>query len=202
MLELLIASHNRGKIQEFEQLFLPLGIKVSSLLDYPDITPVEETGTTFEENAKLKAEIIAAQLGLVTLADDSGLSVPVLNYEPGVYSARYAGKEATDQANMNKLLNKMRGLSGQERQAYFTTVIAVAYPNYETLTVKGEVYGVINFEPQGEGGFGYDPIFYYDPLKQTFAEMSTSHKNEISHRAKAVLQLKEELPSWLERLNK
>lgn len=200
MLEILIASHNKGKIEEFEELLLPLDIKVSSLVDYPELSPVEESGKTFEENAKLKAETIANHLQLITLADDSGLSVPILNYEPGVYSARYAGENANDLQNVEKLLKKMRGLSGKERQAYFTTVIAVAYPNQETLLAKGDVHGIINHEPKGINGFGYDPIFYYESDQQTFAQMSRERKNEISHRARAVLELQKELPSWLERL--
>ena len=197
-MKLLIASHNAGKVQEFQQLLAPLGLEVCSLLDYPEIEEVKETGTTFEENARLKAEQIAREMHCLTLADDSGLSVPSLDNEPGVYSARYAGQPKDDGKNRQKLLKKMEDFTGPDRAGHFTTCIVVAYPGAESLVVQGQVAGRITHEEKGQAGFGYDSIFLYEPLGLTFAEMEPAVKNQISHRAVAVAKLQDQLGGWLE----
>lgn len=197
-MKLLIASHNPGKIAEFKKLFNPYGYQVVSLLDFPDIEEVEETGNSFEENARLKAESIAKQLQMLTLADDSGLCVPALNNEPGIYSARYAGEPKNDEKNRLKLLERMKHLKGEERAAYFITCIVLASPSKDSLVVEGKVWGSITEEAKGEGGFGYDALFYYPGAQMTFAQMQSDQKNKISHRGLAVLSLKEKLADWME----
>lgn len=200
MLKIIIASHNKGKVEEFNEMFKHLNFEVVSLLDYPEIDEVEETGDSFEANARLKAETIAQQLGHITLADDSGLVVPALNGEPGIYSARYAGEDKNDQANNQKLLDKMKDLQASDRQAYFNSTLVLAYPNSESLVVEGIVEGVILEKELGEGGFGYDPLFYYPPLMKSFGELSLASKNKISHRSQAMNKLNNQISKWLEGL--
>ena len=197
-MKILIASHNQGKIKEFEQLFKDYSFEVVSLLDYPELDEVEETGQTFEENARLKAETIANQLNVIAIADDSGLVVDDLDGQPGVYSARYSGEPKDDQRNNQKLLTELAKLPESDRKAHFTSCIVVAYPNYESLVVEGHVEGVILTEARGQDGFGYDPLFYYPPKQQTFAELGLSEKNKISHRSQAFIQLMKEFPQWVE----
>lgn len=200
-MKVLIASHNKGKIKEFKYLFNEANLEVTSLLDYPDLEEVEETGITFEENARLKAETIANQLGFITIADDSGLVVPVLNGAPGVYSARYSGEPKDDGRNNQKLLNELAGVTGDDRQAYFISCLVLAYPEHESLVVEGRAPGVILEELRGEEGFGYDPLFFYPSMDKTFAQMTQAEKNQVSHRARAMAKLQEEMPAWLKGLN-
>ena len=176
----------------------PKGIEVVSLLDYPDLPEVEETGDSFEANARLKAESIAKLLNLPVLADDSGLVVPYLNGAPGIYSARYAGQPKSDQANIDKLLREMSQASGDQRQAYFVTCLVLASPEHDSHVVEGRAYGTIALEPSGDSGFGYDPVFYVDQEGATFAQIPLSRKNQISHRANAIKALLASLPEWLE----
>lgn len=200
-MKLIIASHNKGKIAEFSHYLTPLGFDVKSLLDYPELAEVEETGTTFEENARLKAETIAETLQVFALADDSGLVVPALNGEPGVYSARYSGEEKNDTANNEKLMQKLKNKTEEFRQAYFVSCLVLAYPNHESLLVEGHLDGQILEEYRGTNGFGYDPIFYVESENKTLAEMTLEEKNQLSHRAVALKKLIENLPTWLERVN-
>lgn len=196
----MIASHNEGKIKEFKEMFKDTDIEVKSLIDYPEIDEVEETGSTFEENARIKAETIAKELEVITLADDSGLVVPALDGEPGVYSARYSGEPKDDARNNQKILDKMKALKGEERKAYFKSVLVLAYPNHDSLVVEGTVDGYITEDLSGADGFGYDPLFYYPEKEQTFGEMSLQEKNKISHRANAMKALNKEIKSWLKEL--
>ncbi|MFC4403938.1 XTP/dITP diphosphatase [Gracilibacillus xinjiangensis] len=190
MKEIIIATKNRGKMKDFEALFTPLNIKVTSLLDLPeDIEDIEETGTTFEENAAIKAEAICEKFGIAVIADDSGLEVDALNGEPGVYSARYAGEKKDDQANLQKVLAELKGVPDHKRTARFVCVLAVAQPGEKTVFKRGECEGTIGQEPIGENGFGYDPIFFPIGSDHTMAEMSPAEKNKISHRRKALDQL-------------
>lgn len=198
--KLLIASHNKGKISEFAKLFEAFDIEVTSLLDYPEIDEVEETGSTFEENARLKAETIAATLNTMVLADDSGLSVDALEGRPGVYSARYAGEHGNNALNNEKLLNEMKG--NTNRNAHFTCCLVLAHPKMESLVVEGIAEGTILEELKGTEGFGYDPLFYVESEQKTFAELTADRKNEISHRGKAIKKLMVAMPAWLEELNK
>ncbi|TDL34383.1 XTP/dITP diphosphatase [Jeotgalibacillus sp. S-D1] len=197
MKEVLIATRNKGKAIEFEALFSPMGYSVKTLLDYPEVPDVEETGSTFKENALLKAETIASRFNVITIADDSGLIVDALNGEPGVYSARYAGKEKDDDANIDKVLHQLEGVPFTERTARFHCTLAVSRPGEESLTVTGECEGYIANQRQGDHGFGYDPIFGVIDQKRTLAQMSKTEKGEISHRGKAIKKLAELLPTLL-----
>ncbi|UUX34366.1 XTP/dITP diphosphatase [Fundicoccus culcitae] len=199
-MKLIIASHNKGKITEFTNYLTPLGFEVSSLLDYPQIQEVEEIGQTFEENARLKAETMAEAMQVFTLADDSGLVVPSLNGEPGIYSARYGGEEKDDTANNEKLLKNLVNKSRQQRQAYFVSCLVLAYPGVPSLVAHGQIKGEIITEYRGKNGFGYDPIFYVEEKGQTLAEMTLEEKNQGSHRALALDNLIKNIPVWLEEL--
>ena len=194
---IIIATHNKGKAAEFEALFEPLGYEVKTMHDFPDTEPVEETGLTFEENARLKAETVAAEMGTFVLADDSGLAVDGLDGLPGVHSARFAGEEASDAANNAKLLAELGEDSRLDRTAHFHCTLALAHPARETLIIKGQVDGEIAKLPQGEHGFGYDPLFYLPDRDQTMAQLTAAEKNKISHRADAIKQLKQQLNEWL-----
>lgn len=199
MKEILIATNNKGKAKDFEVLFRPLGIEVLTLQDLDEPIEVEETGSTFVENAVLKAETVAGMLGKFVIADDSGLEVDALNGEPGVYSARYAGEPSDDDANIDKLLSNLVEVPETERQARFRCVLAIAGPGMETLTYSGSCEGRITDSRQGTNGFGYDPIFYVPEKERTMAELSAEEKSAISHRGAALNQLKEQLPELLGR---
>ncbi|AXH99373.1 XTP/dITP diphosphatase [Sporosarcina sp. PTS2304] len=198
MKEIVIATNNRGKAKDFETLFRPLGIHVITLQDINEAIDVEETGTTFKENAILKAETVAKLLNKTVIADDSGLEVDALHGEPGVYSARYAGEPSNDEANIDKLLTNLTKVAENERQARFTCVLAVAGPSIATTTYSGSCEGVITRERQGTNGFGYDPIFFVPTKQKTMAQLTAEEKSEISHRGAALAQLKEQLPRFLD----
>lgn len=199
MKEVIIATKNRGKAKEFESMFKSKGFQVKTLLDYPEIGEIEETGSTFEENAVLKAETVSKQLGKMVIADDSGLIVDVLDGRPGIYSARYAGEEKNDEANMDKVLKELEGVRDNERTARFYCSLAVAFPNRPTLLFSGTCEGLILKERRGTNGFGYDPIFYVVEKGKAMAELSPEEKNLISHRANALRKLEEQLDIVLER---
>jgi XTP/dITP diphosphohydrolase len=185
-MQIVIASHNVHKIREFRAILKPLaGLDILSLIDFPDYHLPPETGTTFEENAILKAVDAAKHLNKWVLADDSGLVVPALQGAPGVYSARYAGPDATDAENRKKLLGEMRHLHDTLRQAYFECWIALAGPQGLKKVVRGLCEGMILDHERGGQGFGYDPIFIKHEYGKTFAEMDEATKNRISHRRKA-----------------
>lgn len=187
---ILIATRNEGKTAEFRKLFEKLGYKVENLKDYPDLPEVEETGTTFEENARLKAETISKLTGKMVLADDSGLQVDVLGGLPGVWSARFAGVGATDDENNIKLLHELAMVFEiKDRSANFHTTLVVASPDRESLVVEADWPGYIAHEPKGENGFGYDPYFYVPEFKKTMAELSIEEKERISHRGRALREL-------------
>lgn len=195
--EIVIATHNVGKAKEFNALFADKGLRVKTLLDYPELAEVAETGTTFEENARLKAETIAEQLDCLVLADDSGLLVDALGGQPGVYSARYAGEGKSDQANNAKLLHELTDVASDQRTGRFHCTLALAAPGRQSLIVTGELVGDILSIPRGDNGFGYDPLFYVASQGQTLAEMSNEKKNQLSHRALAIKALEEEWANWL-----
>jgi XTP/dITP diphosphohydrolase len=189
MNKVIIATKNKGKAREFEKLFLPHGFTVTTLLDYPDLEEVEETGTTFEENAILKAETISNALGARVIADDSGLEVDALEGRPGIYSARYAGIEKNDEANIDKVLDELQDVPESDRTARFCCALAMAEPGKETITVFGTCEGRILDERRGSNGFGYDPVFFVDEKGKAMAELSSDEKNKISHRAMAIKKL-------------
>jgi len=192
---LILATRNLGKISEFRELLSGFDVEIMSLNDFGPIPPVEEDGETFEENAYKKAHFTAKVLGFPALADDSGLVVPALGGDPGVRSARYAGDGADDLENNRKLLKTMEGIA--KRTALFQCVIAIAVPRGPALVYEGKCQGEITEKMEGDRGFGYDPVFYYPPLKKTFAQMSIEEKNRVSHRGKAMAELREEFDKVL-----
>lgn len=195
---LLIATRNDGKTKEFRKLFEPLGLKVENLNDYPDLPEVEETGMTFEENARLKAETIAQLTGKMVLADDSGLKVDVLGGLPGVWSARFSGPDATDDSNNAKLLHELAMVfDPKARSAQFHCCLVVASPDKESLVVEADWPGYIGVELKGENGFGYDPLFLVGETGRTSAQLLPEEKNKMSHRGQAVQKLLEVFPTWL-----
>ncbi|MGC3788929.1 XTP/dITP diphosphatase [Priestia aryabhattai] len=189
MREIIIATKNAGKVKDFETLFSPKGFKVTSLLDFPEIEDVKETGVTFAENATLKAETISSALNKPVIADDSGLAIDALNGEPGVYSARYAGENKDDNANIEKVLQKLHDVPFEKRTARFHCTLAIAVPGKRTELVEGTCEGRILEEKRGENGFGYDPIFFVEKWNCSMAELSKEQKNQISHRANALEKL-------------
>lgn len=197
MEEVIIATKNPGKAREFAQMFEPLGYQIRTLLDFPELEEVEETGATFEENAVLKAETISNALNKVVIADDSGLEVNALNGRPGVFSARFAGEEKNDEANIDKLLNEMKNVPDNKRQARFYCVLAVASPSQKTTTVSGECKGMILHSKRGSNGFGYDPVFWIAEKGKSMAELTPGEKGQISHRAMALKKLEASLTSLL-----
>lgn len=183
--KLLIATTNQHKLQEFRELFHALPYTLVDLNDLGIHDDVEETGTTFAANAGLKAEAYAAQSGLLTLADDSGLVVDALDGRPGVYSARYGGPGATPPAQHRQLLDELHDVPWEQRTAHFVCVIALARTNVPTEYVEGSLDGLIAWTPQGTHGFGYDPLFWLPDRNCTLAELPPAEKNTLSHRARA-----------------
>jgi XTP/dITP diphosphohydrolase len=182
---LLLATNNRGKIREYTKLLKGIPYRIITPAELGIATEVEETGDSFEENARLKATIFAAESRLLSLADDSGLEVDALGGEPGPLSHRYAGEGASDEDRYNYLLAKMQEVPEARRTARFRCVIAIAGLDGTVQTCSGECRGVITTEPRGSHGFGYDPVFYVPELGKTMAELTQVEKNRISHRARA-----------------
>ncbi|MDJ0912109.1 MAG: XTP/dITP diphosphatase [Desulfobacterales bacterium] len=189
-LTLVLATRNPGKTTEIRELLADFPITIQSLADFGPIPAIEEDGATFDENAYKKASETAKLLGMPAMADDSGIIVEALGGLPGVHSARYAGKDATDVQRYQKLLEAMQHQT--DRRAAFECVISIAVPTGAALTYEARCEGLIAAQPSGENGFGYDPIFYYPPLQKTFAEISMHEKNRVSHRGKALNELKQE----------
>lgn len=183
--KLLLATNNPGKIRELDSLLQGTPFVVATPASEGIDLEVEETGTTFEENAKLKAEAFARASGLCAMADDSGLEVDALGGEPGVYSARYAGPDATDEERVRYLLSKLGDIEWEKRGARFRSVVALAHPDGEVRLFEGACEGVVAFEPRGDKGFGYDPIFYIPNLGKHMAELDMDQKNGVSHRGMA-----------------
>ena len=183
-MQIVLATHNKGKMSEINNL-LSSSYKVLTLDHFPNIKEIPETGKTLKENAFIKARTVFEMTGLPSLADDTGLEVESLGGDPGVYSARYAGEQASYQDNCEKLLKNMMRVPKEDREAKFRTVIAYKDDNRE-LSCDGSVKGEIAQSPKGSFGFGYDSVFYYPPLEKTFAELSEEAKNSISHRGRAL----------------
>lgn len=194
MMKLVLASKNEKKLREMREILSHLGVEVCSEADAGVDVEVEETGTTFEENSLLKAKAVMEASGLPAIADDSGLCVDALGGAPGVYSARYGGPGLDDVGRYRLLLENMKG---QPRAAKFVSVITCCFPNGDVLTSRGECPGTIAFAPMGEGGFGYDPVFFVPGLKKTFAQLTAEEKNAISHRGKALEAFQQELSEYL-----
>lgn len=185
MADLLLASNNQGKVCEYRVLLASAGYRLSSLSERGITETVLETGNTYEQNACLKAQAYARKGQLLTIADDSGLEIDALDGKPGVHSARFAGENISDAEKIRTILDKLKGVPREERIARFVCVIAIATPEGEVELCRGECPGIIAFEPAGEGGFGYDSIFYLPDLGKTMAEVSQETKNRVSHRARA-----------------
>lgn len=194
-MKLVLASKNKKKLVEMNEILSHLGIEVCSEAEAGVDVEVEETGTTFEENSLLKARAVMEASGLPAIADDSGLCVDALNGAPGVYSARYGGEGLDDTGRYRLLLENMRGQ--MPRTAKFVSVITCCFPNGDVITARGECPGTIAYAPQGEGGFGYDPVFFLPQRKKTFAQLTAEEKNEISHRGRALALFQEKLKEYL-----
>lgn len=192
---LVIATRNKGKTKEIKALLKDFPVNIKNLDDFGPIPHLEEDGDTFDENAYKKASFAARILGLPALADDSGLIVEALDGAPGIHSARYAGENATDEQRYLKLLDDMKGKSN--RKAAFECVISIAMPTGPALTYEARCEGLITTEPAGSNGFGYDPVFFYPPYNKTFAQITGKEKNRISHRGKALAELKSEFDKVL-----
>ncbi|KAF0179693.1 MAG: dITP/XTP pyrophosphatase [Nitrospirae bacterium] len=188
-MEIVLASRNRKKAEEIQRILAAQSVEIRSLADFPDCPDVVEDAGTFDGNALKKAREVAAFTGRTALADDSGIEVAALNGDPGVYSARYAGSGATDEANVEKLLFEMRDVPDGQRAARFVCCIALAVPGGDARTFWGFAEGSLGRERKGASGFGYDPVFYPAGHDRTFAEMTASEKDELSHRRKALRQL-------------
>jgi len=194
-MKIVLATRNQGKINEIRSILGRPGLEILSLDDLPGNSPeVLEDGETFVENARKKALVIAQWAGLPALADDSGLVVDALDGHPGVHSSRYAGKDGDMEANMDLLLLRMNDVPDEKRAAHFTSVISLAIPDGRTWETEGRVDGMITRDRIGEGGFGYDPVFFYPPAEMTFAQMGTEGKNRVSHRSEALEKMAELLP--------
>lgn len=191
MTRLLLATNNSGKIREFTNLLKGIPYEIVTPAELGIITEVEETGETFEENARLKATTFTAESRLLSLADDSGLEVDALGGEPGPLSHRYAGEVASDADRIDFLLEKLKDVPEDKRTARFRCVIAIASPDGTLELCSGECPGVITTEPRGRNGFGYDPVFYVTELGKTMAELTPEEKNRISHRARAAEKARE-----------
>lgn len=198
MKTIVVATRNQGKVAEIKGAIEHLGVTVRSLSEFSAIPEAVEDGLTFEDNAIIKARYYAAHTGYACLADDSGLEVDALGGQPGVYSARYAGENADDAANNSKLLAALENVPPERRTARFRCVLAFADKTGTVITADGSCEGIILDTPQGQGGFGYDPLFFMPELGKTLAEVSVTEKNAISHRGRA---LKNIVPKLEERLS-
>jgi XTP/dITP diphosphohydrolase len=196
-IDVVIATRNSGKLREIRQILAPLGLRILSLRDFPEIPEILEDGQTFAENAVKKATAVASRTGRMAIADDSGLTVDALEGRPGVFSSRYAGENATDADRYNKLLQEMAHVPKGRRGAAFICALAVASREGKVELVEGECRGEIASSPRGVQGFGYDPVFFLPELEKTMAEVEPEVKNRISHRARALEKLMQVLPTFL-----
>ena len=195
MEQIVLATGNKGKIREFSEAFSHLSIDCVPVKEVISIEEPEETGTTFMENALLKARYYAKATNRPCLADDSGITVDALNGAPGVYSARYAGHHGDDQANNEKLICELQGKS--DRTGHYVCALALVYPDGREVTAEGYCDGLVQDEPKGDNGFGYDPVFFIPGLKKTFAQLSAQEKNAISHRGRALALFQQKLKDYL-----
>ena len=191
--KIVFATGNEGKMKEVRMILEDLGLPVLSLKDAGITADVEENGTTFEENAQIKAKAIMEMTGALVLADDSGLEVDALDKEPGIYSARYMGHDTSYHIKNQNIIDRLEGKVGEERSARFVCAIAAAFPDGRVLITRGTMEGQIGYEEKGENGFGYDPIFYLPEYQCYSEELSLEEKNKLSHRGKALRLMKERL---------
>lgn len=192
-MKIILATHNAGKIREFKKVFSDIGWEAVPVAEVTDAPDPEETGTTFEENALLKARYYAKATGLPVMSDDSGIIADALGDRPGVYSARYAGVHGDDEANNQKLVRELAPYTGDKRKGRYVCVTAVVWPDGREVTAEGTCEGIIRDFYKGDGGFGYDPLFYLPAFGKTMAELTMEEKNKISHRGRAVEALLKKL---------
>jgi XTP/dITP diphosphohydrolase len=191
--KIIFATGNQGKMNEIREIYQDLDYELLSMKEAGIQVDIVEDGTTFEENAMIKAKAVAACCDAIVLADDSGLEVDYLNKEPGVYSARYLGEDTSYDVKNGAILQRMEGVPKPQRTARFVCAVAAVFPDGDTACVRGTIEGYIGYEPKGEHGFGYDPIFYIEELGCSSAELLPEEKNKISHRGKALQMMKKEL---------
>ena len=194
MSRIIFATGNKGKMNEIRMILADTGLEIVSMKDAGIELDIVEDGTTFEENARIKARAVAAAApDDIVVADDSGLEIDYLNKEPGIYSARYMGEDTSYDVKNQNLIDRLEGVPKEQRTARFVCAMAAVFPNGETITARGTIEGYIGWEPAGENGFGYDPIFYVDEYGCSTAELSPEAKNEISHRGKALRAIRDEV---------
>ncbi len=198
MKKIIFATGNEGKLKEIKVILDMEGVEILSMQEAGIHADIEENGTTFQENAIIKAKTIGELTGEIVLADDSGLEIDYLNKEPGVYSARYAGEDTPYSIKNQMLLDRLEGVEMEQRTARFVCVIAAALPDGRVITTRGTIEGYIGHAPAGENGFGYDPIFYVPEYRCSTAQLTMEQKNRLSHRGKALRAMKEELKVYLE----
>ena len=195
--EIVLATTNRHKVREIQEIFSNLSITFLSLEQFPKMPKIIEDGKTFEENAVKKASLVSQYTGQIALADDSGIAVDFLDGAPGIYSARFAGEEASDEENNSKLMTLLAQVPDEKRRAVYHCVVAVTTPEGKCLTSEGICEGKIAIKPSGKQGFGYDPIFYYPPFQKTFGNTPPLDKNKVSHRFQALILMKPKIISLL-----
>lgn len=197
MIKIIFASNNEGKIKEVKQICSDMNVEIISMKEAGIELDIEENGTTFEENALIKAEAIMKVTGQVTIADDSGLEVDYLGGEPGVYSARYMGHDTPYDIKNQAIIDRLKGVEEKDRTARFVCAMAVVFPDGRHFTTRGTMEGIIGYEIKGSNGFGYDPIVYLPQYQKTSAELSPEEKNKISHRGEALEKLKNQLTEYI-----
>ena len=191
--KIVFATGNAGKMREIREILADMDLEVVSMAEIGADIEIEENGATFEENAVIKARAVGKVCGEIVLADDSGLEVDYLNKEPGIYSARYMGEDTSYEIKNQNIIDRLKGVPKEKRSARFVCAIAAAFANGEDCVVQGTIEGYIGWEPAGENGFGYDPIFYVDQYNCSTAQLSMEIKNQLSHRGKALRAMKEKL---------
>ncbi|MDY6103322.1 MAG: XTP/dITP diphosphatase [Acetatifactor sp.] len=196
--KIVFATGNAGKVKEIRMILADLGMEVLSMKEAGIRLDIEEDGTTYEENALIKARAVAAHTDAIVIADDSGLEVDALNKEPGVYSARYLGEDTPYSIKNAEIIKRLEGLEGEQRSARFVCAIAAVFPDKSEVTTRATIEGQIGFEEKGTNGFGYDPIFYVPEFGKTTAELTEEEKNQVSHRGKALELMKKELMRYEE----
>lgn len=194
--KIIFATGNAGKVKEIQMILADLEYEVVSMKEAGIKTDADENGTTYEENALIKARAVAKQTNAIVMADDSGLEVDALNKEPGIFSARYMGEDTPYSIKNAEIIRRLEGLTGEERHARFVCAIATVFPDGTEVTTRATIEGLIGFEEKGKNGFGYDPIFFVPQFGRTTAELSEEEKNQISHRGKALELMKEELKKY------
>lgn len=194
--QLIFATGNQDKMREIREIYGDLGYDICSMREAGISVDIVEDGTTFEENAMIKAKAVAACCDAIVLADDSGLEIDYLNGEPGVYSARYMGENTSYEEKNANLIGRLEGVEKEQRTARFVCAVAAVFPDGKSCCVRGTIEGYIGYEPAGEGGFGYDPIFYVEELGCSTAQLPPEKKNQISHRGKALQMMKRELEAY------